>query len=44
MSPDGLPHPETPDPYATLTQMMRVTHRLGLYDDCKECRRTGGHE
>lgn len=28
----------------TLTELVRTTHRLGLYDDCDECRRTGGHE
>ena len=27
-----------------LRRLMQITHELGLYDDCDECRRTGGHD
>lgn len=27
-----------------LGKLIALTHEMGLYDDCAECVRTGGHE
>lgn len=43
MNPAPDPTPRHEERYAALEALVRITHRLGLYDDCPECR-IGGHE